>query len=178
MERYLSNRSKFSAVAYELPAKQGLQHCSGRACTESYLKLHTNFQQNKDCNFGSGEDASHSNPSCIRTSSKTRTATIVCLLPYQYIQKLHTNFQQNKDCNTNIMTTAIRMATRCIRTSSKTRTATSHKRTLLHPTRRVAYELPAKQGLQQFIKRITLGILCSCIRPSSKTRTATPQPVL
>ena len=25
MERYLSNRSKFSAVAYELPAKQGLQ---------------------------------------------------------------------------------------------------------------------------------------------------------
>ncbi len=113
-------------VAYELPAKQGLQldHPSGGA--DYFILLHTNFQQNKDCNIphpndrGRGNGVAYELPakqglqlellgsiktaerSCIRTSSKTRTAT------------------------PRSRSRSSPPGAGCIRTSSKTRTATGH----------------------------------------------------
>jgi len=39
-----------SRVAYELPAKQGLQQSVPAPVGLVLLQLHTTFQQNKDCN--------------------------------------------------------------------------------------------------------------------------------
>ena len=135
--------------------------------------LHTNFQQNKDCNTTCSRRSSPYRSSCIRTSSKTRTATLFaqfspsCLptvaygLPakqglqlaiprfrYVRIPLLHTDFQQNKDCNIQNCAPVNRLQICCIRTSSKTRTATLWQRRCEKPG-------------------------WSCIRTSSKTRTAT-----
>jgi len=66
--------SKF--VAYDLPAKQGLQPIFCHFVASLTPLLHTTFQQNKDCN-----------DSLYRADNQ------------EYSQKLHTTFQQNKDCN-------------------------------------------------------------------------------
>ncbi len=125
---------------------------SDTRCAIVVIQLHTNFQQNKDCNCSGLSGIPSLYMSCIRTSSKTRTATrfrgkeeytllgVAYELPAKQglqhcnwlssnwiVPRLHTNFQQNKDCN------PIWRRYRLYR---------------LH----VAYELPAKQGLQQGIR--------------------------
>ncbi len=90
---------RLSSVAYDLPAKQGLQ----LIITERYLLLgnlsHTTFQQNKDCNISSPRRRTHAVTSRIRPSSKTRTATVASFIISIPLMMSHTTFQQNKDCN-------------------------------------------------------------------------------
>ena len=151
MERYLSNRSKFSAVAYDLPAKQGLQ----RKPTEHGHKFDTTgvaydlpakqglqpepdvgrvadgvpvaydlpAKQGLQPSFGIGLNPFPTG--CIRPSSKTRTATDVGILDIDFA------------------------IPGCIRPSSKTRTATWVIRLARSRSYTVAYDLPAKQGLQR-----------------------------
>jgi len=114
------------------------------------MMLHTTFQQNKDCNTAMWLICSRGTlSSCIRPSSKTRTAT----------QILAILFHCTIIC--------------CIRPSSKTRTATDVDVLVICEIDRVAYDLPAKQGLQQEGSKFYPDRPLRCIRPSSKTRTAT-----
>jgi len=123
-------------VAYDLPAKQGLQRlCPPVEIAVPLDALHTTFQQNKDCNARSFSACCAARQSrCIRPSSKTRTATSTAA-SYRFF--------------------AVRS---CIRPSSKTRTATSGAaRTGSALRALVAYDLPAKQGLQPLVSRDIFG---------------------
>ena len=179
--RSAPSRSMFriSAVAYDLPAKQGLQlgalahrtsdvvchvlHTTfqqNKDCNSvlsvfsifftSHL-LHTTFQQNKDCNYSSVSSiSSRSRRRCIRPSSKTRTATVMDEVVSGLVIALHTTFQQNKDCN-----------------------SLSNVQVVIFLTKAVAYDLPAKQGLQSDsnkVKRTLISDLHTTLPPKQSLR--------
>ncbi len=77
LTRHKTQHPQQRTVAYDLPAKQGLQLTEVlEQVRVGALMLHTTFQQNKDCNTAG--------------ASRPLLAWIV---------SLHTTFQQNKDCN-------------------------------------------------------------------------------